>query len=66
MTKTDPALEAIRKVRHQISRESGNDPARLLEHYEELQRRVGKSKIVRGPDDDDAGPSESDTAQPTP
>ncbi len=63
MTKTDPALNAIRKVRHQISREFDNDPARLVEHYKELQRRVDKSKIVRGPDDNYAGPSESDAAQ---
>jgi hypothetical protein len=53
MTKTDPALEAIRKVRREISREFDNDPARLIEHYMELQRRVQRARLVQGPDDDD-------------
>jgi hypothetical protein len=53
MTKTDPALRAIRKVRHQISREFENDPARLVEHYMELQRRMPRTmKLVQGPADD--------------
>jgi hypothetical protein len=63
MTKTDPALDAIRNVRHKISREFNNDPARLIAHYIELQRRIEKSKIVHGPDDSDATPAESDAAQ---
>jgi len=63
MTKNDPALDAIRKVRHQISREFDNDPARLIEHYIELQRRMEKSKIVRGPDDSEATRLDSDAAE---
>lgn len=51
MTKTDPALEAIRKVRREISREFDNDPARLIEHYMERQRGMTRSKVVQGPDD---------------
>jgi len=51
MTKTDPALEAIRKVRREISREFDNDPARLIEHYMERQRDMRQSKLVQGPDD---------------
>lgn len=53
MTKTDPAIEAIRKVRHEISREFDNDPARLVAHYVELQRRVEASKLIRGPEGED-------------
>ena len=60
MTKTDPALEAIRKVRREISREFDNDPARLIEHYMELQRRVQRARLVQGTDDDDGGISTAD------
>jgi hypothetical protein len=65
MTKTDPALEAIRKVRHEISREFDNDPARLVEHYMELQRRIQRTtKLVQGPSDDAAAAApERDAAQ---
>lgn len=51
MTKADPALEAIRKVRREISREFDNDPARLIAHYMELQRGKQRPKLVQGPDD---------------
>lgn len=35
--KSDPGLEAIRKVRHEISAEMGHDPKRLLEYYRHLE-----------------------------
>jgi hypothetical protein len=50
MTKPDPALETIRKVRREISREFGDDPVRLIEHYMELQRNMQGSRLVPGPD----------------
>ena len=56
--KNDPAIEAIRKARHEISRELGNDPARLIAHYMERQAHF-QGRIIRGPED--AGPME-DTA----
>ena len=56
MTKNDPALDAIRKVRHEISRGFDNDPARLIAHYIEMQRRIEQSKIIRGPEEDDKAP----------
>jgi hypothetical protein len=59
MTKTDPALEAIRKVRREISREFDNDPARLIEHYMELQRGMQPSRLVQGPDDGRVAPTPS-------
>jgi hypothetical protein len=52
MTKTDPALEAVRKARREISRQFDNDPARLIAHYIELQRHLDKSKIVPGPEEE--------------
>lgn len=64
MTKTDPALEAIRKVRREISREFDNDPARLVEHYMERQRGMQRSKLVQGPDDGrDTAPVDRDAAE---
>jgi hypothetical protein len=67
MTKTDPALEAVRRVRREISRQFDNDPARLIAHYIELQRHLDQSRIVSGPEDDNSGAiSEPDAAQLTP
>jgi hypothetical protein len=56
MTKNDPALDAIRKVRHEISRGFDNDPARLIAHYIEMQQRIERSKVVRGPEECNAAP----------
>jgi flagellar motility protein MotE (MotC chaperone) len=39
MKKTDPGIEHIRQVRHQISAEYKHDPKRLVEHYEKLQEK---------------------------
>ncbi len=54
--KNDPALEAVRKARCDISREQGNDPVRLVHHYMELQARF-KGRLIQGPESDE------DTAQ---
>jgi hypothetical protein len=51
--KTDEGLEAVRKARRDISRELGNDPARLVAHYMELQRDF-KGQILTGPEEDAA------------
>jgi hypothetical protein len=61
MTTNDPALDAVRKARCDISREQGNDPARLIHHYTELQARF-KGRLIRGPENDDD--TSEDTAQP--
>lgn len=39
MKKTDPGLEHIRQVRHEISAEHQHDPKQLVEHYEKLQKK---------------------------
>jgi hypothetical protein len=36
---SDPGLEATRAIREKISREHGNDPRRLVEHYMEYQKQ---------------------------
>jgi hypothetical protein len=58
--KNDPTIEAVRKARCDISREQGNDPARLIHHYTELQARF-KGRLIRGPESDDN--TWDDTAQ---
>ncbi|MEP7119952.1 MAG: hypothetical protein ABJE95_03535 [Byssovorax sp.] len=58
--KNDPTLEAVRKARCDISREQGNDPARLIHHYTELQARF-KGRLIPGPESDDK--TWEDTAQ---
>lgn len=35
--RADPGLEAIRRVRHEISAKFGHDPKRLLEYYRKLE-----------------------------
>jgi hypothetical protein len=42
----DQGLEEIRRVRHEISRELGHDPARLLEYYRDLQV-VYANRLIR-------------------
>jgi hypothetical protein len=64
MTKSDPGLEAVRKVRREISRQFDNDPARLVAHYIELQRKLDQSRIVPGPEDEkSASIANSDAAR---
>jgi len=37
--KDDPAIQAIRAVRHRISAERAHDPKRLVAYYMELQQK---------------------------
>ncbi|MBI5480390.1 MAG: hypothetical protein HY906_16120 [Deltaproteobacteria bacterium] len=37
--KPDPGIEPVREVRKAVSRSVGNDPARLVAYYIELQER---------------------------
>ena len=37
--KDDPAIKRIRDVRHQISKEHGSDPKRIVGYYMEPQRK---------------------------
>lgn len=57
--KNDPAIEAVRKARREISRELGNDPARLIAHYVERQAHY-QGRIIHGPEHTDYP---ADTAQ---
>jgi len=37
--KTDPTIERIRQIRHQISEECGHDPQQLLKYYMKYQQQ---------------------------
>jgi len=39
MMKNDPIIDNIRKVRKQISERFEHDPARLVDHYIEIQKK---------------------------
>jgi len=39
MMKDDPAIQAVRDVRHRISEAVGHDPRKLVEYYRQLQER---------------------------
>ena len=57
--KSDPAIDAIRKVRHHISASVNHDPRKLVEHYRELQERhqdrvVSRNVVESKPKDEDA------------
>jgi hypothetical protein len=63
---TDPAIDAIREARHQISHEFGNDAARLSDHYRRMQETFA-GRIIHGPEADAAQQSvEPDGSAPSP
>jgi hypothetical protein len=37
--KTDPTIERLRQIRHQISEECGHDPQQLVEYYMKYQQQ---------------------------
>jgi hypothetical protein len=43
---SDPTLDRIRQVRHEISAEFDHDPYKLVEYYMRLQERHG-DRLVR-------------------
>lgn len=45
----DPAIDAVRTARVQISEEFGDDPIRLVAHYIAMQRRFAE-RLIRGPE----------------
>lgn len=57
---TDPAIDAIRQARHEISRACGNDAARLIEHYKQVQDAFA-GRIIRGPEADATQPGVEST-----
>ena len=58
--KDDPIIEAVRRVRHQISESVGHDPRKLLEYYRERQERYEGRLVCR--ESDSSKPREENTA----
>jgi hypothetical protein len=55
--KSDPAIGRTRDVRRQISASLGNDPAKLVQYYIEMQKRFG-ARLRHGPVDRGEGGTE--------
>ena len=53
--RSDPVIDEIRQVRHEISARFDHDPARLVAYYMEFQKRYRDRLIDRSnaPDRDD-------------
>lgn len=47
----DPAIDAVRAARVQVSEEFDDDPIRLLAHYIAMQKRYA-DRLIHGPDED--------------
>lgn len=43
----DPTIDAIRKIRHQISASVDHDPRKLVQHYRKLQERHRNRVVSR-------------------
>jgi len=52
-TKSDPVIDEVREVRHQISARFEHDPERLVAYYMELQKqyedRLIRTEVESGP-----------------
>ena len=46
---SDPVIDEIREVRHQISARFNHDPERLVAHYMELQEQY-KDRLIEPPE----------------
>jgi len=57
--KPDPGITPVRRAREAVSREVGNDPARLVEYYIALQQRFA-SQVVHAPREAEAKPPHED------
>jgi len=47
--KRDPIVEEVRRVRHQIEAECGNDPEAYARHLRQVQEGLGRSLVRRRP-----------------
>lgn len=44
--KSDPAIDSIRRTRHQISEQFGHDTKALVEHYKSMQKQYAGRLVV--------------------
>jgi hypothetical protein len=59
--KSDPTIDEIRRVRHEMSAEYGHDPRRILEYFASIQARV-KERLVNHGEPGPLGGSSRSTA----
>ena len=45
--KDDPAIQAVRDARHQISESAGHDPQKIVEYYRKRQERHRERLVSR-------------------
>lgn len=46
---TDPIVQEVREIRHQIEQEYCDKPRRYYEHLKEMQQRLGVKLVHRAP-----------------
>jgi len=46
--KTDPTVDRIRQIRHEISEECDHDPKKLIEYYMKYQKKY-KGRLITSP-----------------
>ncbi len=51
MMKTDPAIDAVRVVRHEISELVGHDPQKLVDYYRKPQEQYRNRLVSREADE---------------
>ena len=59
----DPALDAIRRARRQISHDTDNDAARFIERYRRMQAEF-TGRVIPGPEATPAPPALDVSAPP--
>ena len=47
--KPDPIVDPVREARRLISESVGNDPKKLIEYYQEMQKQLGVKLIPEPP-----------------
>lgn len=56
MKNSDPTIDEIRKIRHQISKRFNHDPERIIEYYIKLQQKY-QNRLI------DLSEQQEDTAE---
>lgn len=44
---TDPTIDRIRKVRHQVSKQCSHDAKKLIDHYKKLQEKYADRMVQK-------------------
>lgn len=58
--KIDPVIQAVRDVRHKISESVDHDPKKMVEYYQQLQKKYSNRIVSRT--NKDSTPQDEDAA----